>query len=440
MHRQDIRDFKAANNCDRIVVLWAASTEIYVPLSDEHQSLAALEKAMKENNTEVISPSMCYAYAAIAEGAPFIMGAPNLCVDTPAMWEFSKKMNVPISGKDFKSGQTLMKTVLAPMFKTRMLGVSGWFSTNILGNRDGEVLDDPDNFKTKEVSKLSVIDNIFEPEKYPDLYGDVYHKVRINYYPPRKDNKEAWDNIDIFGWMGYPMEIKVNFLCRDSILAAPIALDLVLFSDLAMRAGMSGIQTWLSFFCKSPMHDLESQLIFRLIYSSAVWFLKYLKQINIDISAAEKELERSIRNEDLLRLMRLQKTLVYFNTSIRGNEVMIGKLRTIFQDTDYLDTELVEDVIIELKQALNTVNIYSDILTGTMDAFASIISNNVNTIMKRMTSLSIVLMLPTLIASFYGMNVDIHLEEVPFAFSLIVLFSIGLSTLAFVIFRKIKWF
>lgn len=181
-------------------------------------------------------------------------------------------------------------------------------------------------------------------------------------------------------------------------------------------------------------------LIFRLIYSSAVWFLKYLKQINIDISAAEKELERSIRNEDLLRLMRLQKTLVYFNTSIRGNEVMIGKLRTIFQDTDYLDTELVEDVIIELKQALNTVNIYSDILTGTMDAFASIISNNVNTIMKRMTSLSIVLMLPTLIASFYGMNVDIHLEEVPFAFSLIVLFSIGLSTLAFVIFRKIKWF
>ena len=242
-----------------IAVLWAASTEIYIPLSDEHMSLAALEKAMKDNNTEAVSPSMCYAYAAIAEGAPFIMGAPNLCVDTPAMWEFSKKMNVPISGKDFKSGQTLMKTVLAPMFKTRMLGVSGWFSTNILGNRDGEVLDDPANFKTKEVSKLSVIDNIFEPEKFPDLYGDVYHKVRINYYPPRKDNKEAWDNIDIFGWMGYPMEIKVNFLCRDSILAAPIALDLVLFSDLALRAGMYGIQTWLSFFCKSPMHDFEHQ-------------------------------------------------------------------------------------------------------------------------------------------------------------------------------------
>jgi myo-inositol-1-phosphate synthase len=202
---------------------------------------------------------MCYAYAALSEGAPFIMGAPNLCVDTPAMWELSKKVGMPITGKDFKSGQTLMKTVLAPMFKTRMLGVSGWFSTNILGNRDGEVLDDPDNFKTKEVSKLSVIDNIFEPEKYPDLYGNVYHKVRINYYPPRKDNKEAWDNIDIFGWMGYPMQIKVNFLCRDSILAAPIALDLVLFSDLAMRAGMSGIQTWLSFFCKSPMHDFEHQ-------------------------------------------------------------------------------------------------------------------------------------------------------------------------------------
>ena len=201
-----------------------------------------------------ICPQQC-----IAEGAPFVMGAPNLCVDIPAMWEFSKKMNVPIAGKDFKSGQTLMKTVLAPMFKTRMLGVSGWFSTNILGNRDGEVLDQPENFKTKEVSKLSVIDNIFEPEKFPDLYGNVYHKVRINYYPPRKDNKEAWDNIDIFGWMGYPMEIKVNFLCRDTIGAAPIALDLVLFSDLAMRAGWIGIQTWLSFFCKSPMHDFEHQ-------------------------------------------------------------------------------------------------------------------------------------------------------------------------------------
>ena len=257
--RTDIRAFKAEHACERMAVLWAASTEIYIPMSEDHQSLASLEKAMKENHTETISPSMCYAYAAIAEGAPFIMGAPNLCVDIPAMWEFSKQQCVPIAGKDFKSGQTLMKTVLAPMFKTRMLGLSGWFSTNILGNRDGEVLDDPANFKTKEVSKLSVIDNILEPEKFPELYSDVYHKVRINYYPPRKDNKEAWDNIDIFGWMGYPMEIKVNFLCRDSILAAPIALDLVLFSDLALRAGMCGIQTWLSFFCKSPMHDFEHE-------------------------------------------------------------------------------------------------------------------------------------------------------------------------------------
>lgn len=257
--RADIRNFKEQNQCDRIVVLWAASTEIFIASSAEHQSLQALEKAMKENNTAVIPPSMCYAYAAIAEGCPFIMGAPNLCVDIPAIWEFSDKMNVPIAGKDFKSGQTLMKTVLAPMFKTRMLGVSGWFSTNILGNRDGEVLDQPENFKTKEVSKLSVIEQIFEPEKYPQLYGNLYHKVRINYYPPRRDNKEAWDNIDIFGWMGYPMEIKVNFLCRDSILAAPIALDLVLFSDLAARADMKGIQTWLSFFCKSPMHDNEHQ-------------------------------------------------------------------------------------------------------------------------------------------------------------------------------------
>ena len=257
--RQDIRSFKESNNCSRVVVLWAASTEIYIPESEVHASVASLEAAMKANDTEHISPSMCYAYAALQEGAPFVMGAPNLCVDIPAMWELADKLRMPIAGKDFKSGQTLMKTVLAPMFKTRMLGVSGWFSTNILGNRDGEVLDDPDNFKTKEVSKLSVIDNIFEPEKYPELYADVYHKVRINYYPPRKDNKEAWDNIDIFGWMGYPMEIKVNFLCRDSILAAPIALDLVLFSDLAARAGMYGIQTWLSFFCKSPMHDHDHQ-------------------------------------------------------------------------------------------------------------------------------------------------------------------------------------
>ena len=255
--RADIRNFKAENQCDRIVVIWAASTEIYIPMSDEHKSLASLEKAMKEDNRQVISPSMCYAYAAIAEGCPFIMGAPNLCLDIPAMWEFSEKMNVPIAGKDFKTGQTMMKTVLAPALKTRMLGLRGWFSTNILGNRDGEVLDDPDNFKTKEVSKLSVIETILDGEEYPELYKDIYHKVRINYYPPRNDDKEGWDNIDIFGWMGYPMQIKVDFLCKDSILAAPLLLDLVLFSDLAKRAGMSGIQTWLSFYLKSPMHDFE---------------------------------------------------------------------------------------------------------------------------------------------------------------------------------------
>lgn len=255
--RQDIRDFKQANGCERIVVIWAASTEIYLPLCDEHQSLTALETAMKANKTDKVSPSMCYAYAAIAEKAPFIMGAPNLCVDTPAMWEFAEREGVAISGKDFKTGQTLMKTVLAPMLKRRMLGLDGWFSTNILGNRDGEVLDDPENFKTKEVSKLSVIDTILQPELYPDLYGNIYHKVRINYYPPRKDNKEGWDNIDIVGWMGYPMQLKVDFLCRDSILAAPLVLDLVLFSDLAQRAGMSGIQSWLSFYLKSPMHDFE---------------------------------------------------------------------------------------------------------------------------------------------------------------------------------------
>ncbi|MCC8144155.1 MAG: inositol-3-phosphate synthase [Tannerellaceae bacterium] len=252
--REDIRNFKAANGCDRAVVMWVASTEVYIPLSKEHESLAAFEQAMKENNTEVISPSMCYAYASIAEGCPFIMGAPNLCVDIPAMWEFADKNKVAISGKDYKTGQTMLKTVLAPMLKTRMLGLEGWFSTNILGNRDGEVLDDPGSFKTKEVSKLSVIDTILQPEVYPELYGNVYHKVRINYYPPRKDNKEGWDNIDLIGWMGYPMQLKVNFLCRDSILAAPLCLDLVLFSDLAQRCGFYGIQSWLSFYFKSPMH------------------------------------------------------------------------------------------------------------------------------------------------------------------------------------------
>ncbi|WP_321426033.1 inositol-3-phosphate synthase [uncultured Bacteroides sp.] len=268
--RADIRNFKAANNCERIVIIWAASTEVYLPLSDEHMSLAALEKAMKENNTEKIAPSMCYAYAAIAEGCPFIMGAPNLCVDSPAMWEFAKKTNAPIAGKDFKTGQTMMKTVLAPMLKTRMLGLRGWFSTNILGNRDGEVLDDPDSFKTKEVSKLSVIETILDGKEHPELYSDIFHKVRINYYPPRNDDKEGWDNIDIFGWMNYPMQIKVDFLCKDSILAAPLLLDLVLFSDLAKRAGRYGIQDWLSFYLKSPMHDFEHKPVHDLFEQFAI--------------------------------------------------------------------------------------------------------------------------------------------------------------------------
>ena len=253
--REDIKEFKAKNNCDRLVVIWAASTEVYVPMTETHMTLKNLEQAMKDNSEE-IAPSMCYAYAAVAEGVPFINGAPALTVDMPAIWELAEKNVVPICGKDFKTGQTMMKTVLAPMLKTRMLGLSGWFSTNILGNRDGEVLDDPASFKTKEVSKLSVIDTILQPEKYPELYGDIYHKVRINYYPPRKDNKEGWDNIDIFGWMGYPMQLKVDFLCRDSILAAPLCLDLVLLTDLAQRCNFSGIQTWLSFYFKSPMHEL----------------------------------------------------------------------------------------------------------------------------------------------------------------------------------------
>lgn len=254
--REDIRSFKAANHCERIVVIWAASTEIYVPVNEAvHGSLEALEKAMKDNDTEHVAPSMCYAYAALMEGAPFIMGAPNTTVDIPAMWELAEKTHMPIAGKDFKTGQTLVKSGFAPIIGTRCLGLSGWFSTNILGNRDGLVLDEPANFHTKEVSKLSTLESILVPENQPDLYTDYYHKVRINYYPPRNDNKEGWDNIDIFGWMGYPMQIKINFLCRDSILAAPLVLDLVLLSDLAARAGRCGTQRFLSFFLKSPMHD-----------------------------------------------------------------------------------------------------------------------------------------------------------------------------------------
>ena len=254
--REDIRRFKAENGCERVVVIWAASTEIYVPVDNEvHGTLAALEAAMKADDRDRIAPSMCYAYAALTEGAPFIMGAPNTTVDIPAMWELAEKTKMPIAGKDFKTGQTLVKSGFAPIIGTRCLGLSGWFSTNILGNRDGLVLDDPDNFRTKEVSKLSTLESILVPEEQPDLYTDYYHKVRINYYPPRGDDKEGWDNIDIFGWMGYPMQVKINFLCRDSILAAPLMLDLVLLSDLAARDGRYGIQRFLSFYLKSPMHD-----------------------------------------------------------------------------------------------------------------------------------------------------------------------------------------
>ena len=255
--QEDIKNFQAKNNCSRVVVIWSGSTEVFLPLGEVHKDLSKLEKAMKENHSE-IAPSMLYAYAAVSLGVPYINGAPNLTVDMPAIWDLAKKTGTPILGKDFKTGQTMLKTVLTPMFKTRMLGLNGWFSTNILGNRDGEVLDDPGSFKTKEESKLSVIDSILQPELYPELYGNVYHKVRINYYPPRKDNKEGWDNIDLFGWMGYPMQMKVDFLCRDSILAAPLALDLVLFTDLAKRCGFMGIQSWLSFYFKSPMHDFNT--------------------------------------------------------------------------------------------------------------------------------------------------------------------------------------
>lgn len=264
----DIENFKKENNCNRVVIVWCGSTEKYIESTDIHGSIEKFEAALK-NNESLIAPSMIYAYAALKTGVPFANGAPNLTCDIPALIQLAKETNTPIGGKDFKTGQTLMKTILAPGLHARALGVSGWFSTNILGNRDGYVLDHPDNFRTKEVSKLSVLDEIFRPELNPDLYGELYHKVRINYYPPRGDNKESWDNIDIFGWLGYPMQIKINFLCRDSILAAPIVLDLALFLDLAKRSGMSGIQEWLSFYFKSPQtlpelspeHDIFKQLM-----------------------------------------------------------------------------------------------------------------------------------------------------------------------------------
>lgn len=268
MVMDDIKSFKEKNNLDRMVMVWCGSTEIFLKAEDVHQTVASFEQGMKDDHPS-IAPSMIYAYAAIKMGIPYANGAPNLSADIPALYELAKQTQTPVTGKDFKTGQTLMKTILAPGLKARLLGISGWFSTNILGNRDGEVLDDPASFKTKEESKLSVLDQILQPEVYPDLYKDVYHKVRINYYPPRGDNKEGWDNIDIFGWLGYPMQIKIDFLCRDSILAAPIVLDLALFLDLAKRSGFSGIQEWLSFYWKSPMvldglypeHDIFIQLM-----------------------------------------------------------------------------------------------------------------------------------------------------------------------------------
>jgi myo-inositol-1-phosphate synthase len=269
--RDDIRKFKKSSGASRLITMWCGSTESYIEPTEAHQSVKSFEKALREND-EMIAPSMVYAYASLMEGVPFANGAPNLTVDLPVMLELSRQNQAPICGKDFKTGQTLMKTVLAPAFKARLLGLSGWYSTNILGNRDGEVLDDPGSFKTKEESKLGVLEHILQPSLYPELYGNIFHKVRINYYPPRGDNKEGWDNIDIFGWLGYPMQIKVDFLCRDSILAAPIVLDLVLFLDLAQRTSELkglGIQEWLSFYFKSPMtapglypeHDLFIQLM-----------------------------------------------------------------------------------------------------------------------------------------------------------------------------------
>src|SRR5574341_755109 len=264
----EIAEFKRKNRCDRLVMIWAASTEVFMRPHAVHRTLDSFEKAMRDNH-KAIAPSMVYAYAALKSGVPFANGAPNLTLDIPALMDLANKNGIAVCGKDFKTGQTLMKTILAPGLKSRMLGLHGWYSTNILGNRDGEVLDDPDSFKTKEESKLSVLDQILQPDLYPDLYKDFTHKVRIHYYPPRGDNKEGWDNIDIYGWLGYPMQIKINFLCRDSILAAPIVLDLVLFLDLAQRAGLYGIQEWLSFYFKSPMfggglypeHDLFIQLM-----------------------------------------------------------------------------------------------------------------------------------------------------------------------------------
>jgi len=281
--RADIRRFKQENQLDRLVMIWCGSTEIFMTESPAHQSIDAFEKALETNDPSIPS-SMVYAYAAIKEGVPYANGAPNLTVDVPALMTLAQQHQVPVVGKDFKTGQTLIKTIIAPGLKARMIGVTGWYSTNILGNRDGEVLDDPESFKTKEESKKSVLDYILQPKLYPDLYADICHVVRINYYPPRGDNKEGWDNIDIFGWLGYPMQLKINFLCRDSILAAPIVLDLILFLDLAGRAGLHGIQEWLSFYFKSPMHAPE-------LYPEHDLFIQLMKL---------KNTLRYLRGEDLI--------------------------------------------------------------------------------------------------------------------------------------------
>jgi myo-inositol-1-phosphate synthase len=279
----DIRRFKKANALDRLVLLWCGSTEVFLTESGVHQSLAAFDKGLDASDPAIPS-SMIYAYAAIKEGIPYANAAPNLSADVPALVELAAKTGAPIAGKDLKTGQTLIKTIIAPGLKARLLGVSGWYSTNILGNRDGEVLDDPESFKTKEESKKSVLDYILQPNLYPDLYAHLCHVVRINYYPPRGDNKEGWDNIDMVGWLGYPMQLKINFLCRDSILAAPIVLDLVLFLDLAKRAGMSGVQEWLSFYFKSPMHAAN-------IYPEHDLFIQLMKL---------KNTLRYMRGEDLI--------------------------------------------------------------------------------------------------------------------------------------------
>src|SRR5260370_475414 len=279
----DIRSFKKTSGATRLITMWCGSTESFIAAGEAHQTVKSFEKALREND-EMIAPSMVYAYASLMEGVPFANGAPNLTVDLPVMLELSRQNEAPICGKDFKTGQTLMKTVLAPAFKARMLGLNGWFSTNILGNRDGEVLDDPGSFRSKEVTKSSALEYILQGDLYPDLYKEFYHKVRIEYYPPRGDAKEGWDNIDIFGWLGTPMQIKVNFLCRDSILAAPLVLDLVLFMDLAQRAGMRGIQEWLSFYFKGPMHAPE-------IYPEHDIFIQLMKM---------KNTLRWMRGEDLI--------------------------------------------------------------------------------------------------------------------------------------------